>query len=341
MNSNLIINISGLGYSGSTAIRDALLEYSEISHFNSSTKGYPEYNFIGDPGGLLDIYAQLEENWNYLSSINTLRRNRELFNDIKPKRSRIHPYGLHLNKYSKTKVDDIYDRFIQNISIFEFFLDSRINYLTKDRITRFIDKIQRRVLLNRPKIDFLLNPSKENFLINVKAFHEDVFHSFETQKVLVEKAIPVYNLATGHDFFNNIKTIVVIRNPADILVEMYSRKTAIFKGNSFLSSLKIEEFLNWQKIYLFQLCELQNRNDLLIISFELLINHSSEVLRKVEYFLDIKNRPLKFTKFIPEKSIVNINKYKDILTVEQQLQVLRSETYKLYVELSSNAKVFI
>lgn len=341
MENNLIINLSGLGYSGSTALRDALLEYSEISYFNPLAKGYPEYNLVSDPGGFLDIHRLLEENWNYLSSINVLRSNRALFCDITPKRSLRYPYGLYLDKYSNGKAEDLYNKFLKEISINEFFLDSRINYLTRDGVSRIIEKVLRKLYLSSPKSDFLLNPSRSVFLKSVKKFHENIFFRFETKKVLVEKAIPVYNIVEGHSFFSNIKSIVVFRNPADVLAEMFLRKTAIFKGVEKLSPEKINDFLDWQNIYFKRILELSKSDDVLVLPFEMLIEKPEAVLGRVERFLDLKIRPKDFHRFSPKKSKQNINKYLAIFNTLEQEQILKSSTYKLYMKLVADVESYI
>ena len=122
------INLGGSGYSGSTALRDLLLEFEHIHHFNPNQVKYPEYYFISDPGGLMDLYGQLDNNWNHLRSTYILRKNYDLFKRISEAKIKfINPYGMDLKNFCEENPILIYTDFIKQITLFPYQLDSRIN----------------------------------------------------------------------------------------------------------------------------------------------------------------------------------------------------------------------
>ena len=245
----MIINLTGLGYSGSTAFRDLLLEFEHIRHFNPVNTKYPEYYFISDPCGLLSIQSSLDENWNYLNSVYLIRENRKLFSDIYPKRRRFFsPYGLNLDNQISVNSQKAYKEFLKEISLFEFELTSRISHQRKSIFEKLLSKILN--LFPDNKIDYLLNPDLENFEKATKNFHDKIFlKQSEKDIILIEKAIPISNLKSGIRLFHNILNIICIRNPMDVFTDIYLKKKGIFtKKDEIITDKLIDNFLTFNNL---------------------------------------------------------------------------------------------
>lgn len=335
MRTKELINLSGSGYSGSTALRDLLLEFEHIHHFNPNKVKYPEYYFISDPGGLLDLYGQLDNNWSHLRSTYFLRKNRVLFNKLSAANMKfINPYGMNLKEFCVENPILIYNDFINQITLFSYQLDSRINRIDLTYFQLLFQKIIRTVKIT----DRVLNPDKNNFLNAIKRFHSRIFHS-QNQKgyLLIEKAIPLSNIESGSLMFDSIYNLICLRHPGDTYVEMTERKTGIFKGSKHFDQNTLSNFLQWQENIIRPIYELsQNTNSIntkfLVVTFENLIQDYHRTVDRIrEFFQNKLGQHRKYqTHFKPSLSKQNIEIFQNVLDAKEISVIENSEVYKMY-----------
>ena len=137
----------------------------------------------------------------------------------------------------------------------------------------------------------------------MKKFHKKLFGNIlENDSLLLEKAIPVNNLELTSNFFDNLKILIVDRDPRDTFVEMSRKKTIFWGSTNNITDQQIINYANWKKamsskglvseIPFNNLTKLKSNSIVLKIKFEDLVNdyeNSKIFFSSSFYFIDICN----------------------------------------------------
>lgn len=328
----MIINVTGFGWSGATAVRDILKEFEETSHFPK------EFSLSYDPNGFLDLYHKLTKEWNFLQVDKAIKDHVKYFKQISGKKNFINRYGLNLDESFQVDSKKIHAEFLREIIDFRYTLNSRVNYLYLNTWDKIIFRLLVRTDYFHNKT-FFSSSTEEEFLNALVNFHNKLFwKNTDNNKItLLEKAIPANNIHTCSTFFSNLKIIMVDRDPRDTFVQMSNGKSVFWGNNSNINETEVLKYSYWKKkmyetskfddLNHGEVVPLKNGNELMKLDFEQLIFNYNHCLNLIMDFCGVQKHNQKFKFFDPKKSAENVGVYKyypnqnHIRIIENQLNL--------------------
>jgi len=318
-----IISISGFGWSGSTAARDLLREYSDITHFTDNNHSFKEYSLSYDPNGFIDLYSSLVQNWNFLVLDKAIKDHIKYFDSRSSKADFFNYYGLNIDDFFKVNSKSLHNEFMNKLTLFNYTFSSRVNFMYKALPAKLLSHILNRTSYHNGKSLFS-NITEEDFFREVKAFHNNLFNQILAKNdLLLEKAVPVNNINLVSNFFDNLKVLVVDRDPRDTFVEMSKRKTLFWGSGKNITNEQVYNFALWKKAMSTRggvnelpsnkLVKLKSKAVVLKINFEDLVLNYDNVKPLIEELVDKTSNEhiCKYQYFNPKKSIKNIGIWRD------------------------------
>ena len=314
--------------SGSSAITDFVSEFQNIYSFTNE-----EFHFIQDPDGISDLEFNLIENFNRHNSGHALKRYKKLVDfycgNIFGKKYEAFFYG-NWKKYSYEYIDELTDftyrgwwqNDLMDRGNFYYFRKRILNKIL--RMTVWKNNPERTLNTMKKEITYCSHPSEEFFLESTKNYIEKLFSSvsenFDT--VMVDQIVPPTNLKRYLRYFNDIKVVVVDRDPRDIFVlEKYVWKDGVIPT-------EVKEFCKWFK-YTREHRKYENLNDnnVQFIQFEDMIFHYDYITSRLIEWLNLDERMHfeKRKKFNPDKSIKNIQCWKKINCNIEEIYYIENE----------------
>jgi hypothetical protein len=215
-----IIDISGFGHSGKTAVTDLLREVDGLNVHPSSF----EFNFLKLPDGLIDLKRNIIDNWSPIKSDFVIKRLKRLATALNAN------YSEHLG------IDFFYitNEFINSIIADnlkvdwydDLYLDK--NQVNKDRIRKILETAGllkyfrniRKVYFShndsRKSIVYLVN--QEKLILNIKMYLEKILFDKKNndKTVVLNNAFGPFNPTESMTFFDNGYCVIVDRDPRDI-----------------------------------------------------------------------------------------------------------------------------
>lgn len=304
-----IVTCAGYNGTGSSAITDLLKEFD-----NCYSLGEYEFRFIQDPYGVSDLDYYLVENNHRLNSSNGIKKFMKHIdfvsgNKFIPKYEKYFDNQFkkisyeYINKlvdvdYRSTWHQDVIEKGI----LFYYFYK-----LTTKPLTWIARKLTGKKeiyvsLLNNERF-YLSNP-KEKFYSITKEYTEKLFtiaNKENKEFLAVDQLVPPTNVDRYLRYFNNLKVIVVDRDPRDLyLLEKVYWKESVIPANT------VEEFITWYKVTR-DFKEDENKQSILRIDFEDLIFEYENTVEKILKFLNISqaNHINKLQHFNPNNSKKN------------------------------------
>lgn len=310
--SNYVI-VLGYGWSGSSAVVDLLNEY----------EGYyapdVEFRLIKDPYGLIDLKNNLVKRWDPLNSDIAIKDFMWLVDHLKYNQSSISlKAGLGYEKTIGKGFERATEQFLKKLINFEYesrwwffdFKKSKLGFLRR--------KIERRLKIHR-KADwtsYFTYIDEQQFDIYVKEYIDTIFSTyFEQEKcetVILDQAVPTQMYSCATQFFENVKVIIVDRDPRDIYVDLINGNSLIGKELNKKRDPQIYE--KWHNAFrnVIEFSEDFEKN-VLKIKFEDLVLKYEETVGGIEQFLGLDKRKhvdaLKY--FDPSLSRKNIGLWKE------------------------------
>lgn len=323
----MVISISGLGWTGSSAVNDLLKEYDdvEIPGFDD------EMCILYIPDGILDLeYHLCKMPLRFFSGDIAIMR---FVNYLKKEKNT--PNGL-FNRLTNGNFYDISMKYVESITqmkwrgrwFFDIYLcRNELERTLKFRVFERIENLIHRKI-HKDFNTFLdrtmyLSIYPDDFHEKTKKYFEDLFVAMGldiNKKLILNQLFAGNNLTAGMHFFDEAKAILVERDPRD----MYLLCMRMGYDNKWCLADCVENFVKYYK-YVRRNMELNSPN-VLMIHFEDLVYKYDETRTKIETFLDIKEHVRKKQFFNPEKSIHNTqlflfgDKYNDdIKYIEEHL----------------------
>lgn len=309
------ISVGGFGASGGTAVRDLLRELDGFIELGA------EFRLIKEHYGLMDLETFLTKTRrDILYSDLAIKDFIWLAKELNRVGGRFTREGMgysHLIKGFMLKTE----KYINKLTKFKF----RARWHVLNYKKSYKKQILTRILIKFGLIDGFdeMNYTlidKEEFGHITKGYIEDLFTDLSENgnlSVLLHNAIPTVNSYQALDYFDNIKQIIVDRDPRDILADIITRKITFFFGIKALQDedykLFVEDFKHKRREYYI----LENDPRILIIKFENLVNDYENTIKKIFKFLQI-NTSHKYKRhyFNPEASSANIGLWKNVLSNE-------------------------
>jgi hypothetical protein len=313
------VNISGLGNSGKSVISDYLSEFEGVF---VPRKDF-EFNLLRAPGGLMDLKYALKDNWSPIRSDDAIRRFKKLVLRLgthvqisKPKKL-LNAAGFNYEHFFPG-FDELTRKFIDEVTTFKYagvwpylFYHSPSYQLIYDRVK---GKINGKGVLSNiyfsdiPDIDKKVETLFYDILdlgLKGKSYHT----------VLTHNSFEIFGMRSNLDLLTNTKSIIVIRDPRDIYVNVVEGN----KGNipffnkinpnyyNITAANEIDKYIKYQKKILSYLNNVKD-NRMLIIKFEDFVLNYSEVSLKINEFLNLDSQAhvRRMEYFNPEISKLNI-----------------------------------
>ena len=243
LNELRFIAVSGYGWSGSGACIDILREFKGIDGPNN------EFRIIKDPYGLLDLENSLVDNWDFvrhdvaikdfLKYCKVLGRGAGLFKKE----------GRNFSKILNTDFVRESARYISNILDFKYEGFSIIHRYKFTAYQAFVYKIKCK--FKRPIYTnmYFSKPSRDKFIVETRKYLISLFSQYAKNNnldtILLDQAISVSSIEQSMKYFDNLKVIIVDRDPRDIYVDMIDGKFLLSYDIS--KSGDVDKYINWHK----------------------------------------------------------------------------------------------
>ncbi|MGM0567666.1 MAG: sulfotransferase [Elusimicrobiota bacterium] len=305
-----VVNVCGFFYSGSSAVVDLLKEFDGYYSFDE------EFRLLTGPNGILEMENKIKDP--KLSSKQAvedflqmaLRQSKITF--LTQIKSILKSLSSYLSYIGAKNIVHIIPRYYMRLTGQQFFSLKERGYAKKlGRNFRKITFSYVRQLKERQN-EFV--KITRNYLSKVLQLI-DYSTSITVNTVIFDQAIPPYypQLSKGHNYFENIKTIIVDREPGDQYVEGKEifPNIAIREGLEFEN--KLEAFIKWrQYVQEKTFAEKDAPDKILRIRFEDLIDKYEKTLKQILNFLNENEEIHKNKKkyFNPKASKKNIGLYK-------------------------------
>lgn len=294
---------------GSSAITDLFSEYENVFDFTNE-----EFRFVQDPDGISDLEYNLVENFNRHNSGHALKRFKNLVdfyngNIFAPKYRKI--LGSNWKDISYKYIDLLTDFTFHGYWMYDLY-DKGIFYYSRKRIINKIFKLtiwrtqpERQLNSMKDVITLCSAPTEDKFLSLTKAYIEELFESVcpKDKIAMVDQILPPTNIKRYLRYFNDIKVVVVDRDPRDVWVlEKYVWKDGVIPHED------VETFCKW-----FRYTRKHRTTDNLhtetitFVQFEDLIFHYEETVSRLEKWAGFTSSEhiLPRTRLNPDQSVKN------------------------------------
>lgn len=307
----MIITCASYYGTGSSAITDLVMEYEDVYG-----AGDYEIRIFQDIDGVRDLEYHLVENYNRHNSGHALKRFKKLV-DFDSQVWFIKKYEKYFNgmfkKISYDYIDKLTDYKFRGYWHEDLREKGNFFYVRK----RLVNKIMTKLKRNReyhydemPKeITLGVNITEDKFLQYTKEYSSELIKCMNTQdaeNVVIDQLVPPSNIGKYLRYFDNIKAVVVERDPRD----MYLLEKFHWHGS--VVPYDVEVFCKWWRATrAHRQTENLNTANSMLVQFEDLIYHYDETVAKVEAFLGFSpEKHINPKKFLdPSKSINNTKLY--------------------------------
>lgn len=338
-----IITCTGYHGTGSSIITDYLKEFSEIESL-----GEFEFRFLQDPNGVADLEDSLLRNnarlnsdraiYEYLRLVKILNSNytnrfwktstyKVVFKD---------KFLIHSQEYIKNLVDISWRGYWHDFEFRNFSFFSRaMNFVFK-----ILEIVSKKKNIGKKKVMYFSYPV-DNFYEKTKEYLNNLFEEVSDKKILAfDQLVPCCNIDRYLNYFDNIKIIIVDRDPRDL----YILNKVIWK-ESVVPTDTVENFIKHFKLLRkHQQYEKEDKRKVLRIRFEETIYNYDRTMKIIDKFLEIENlnhkNPKKY--FNPQKSINNTQIFKLYPDLQEDIKKIEKELveycYKFPYEINRNIK---
>ncbi|PWS28182.1 hypothetical protein DHW03_11575 [Pedobacter yonginense] len=326
-----IIDISGYGHSGKTAITDYLKQFDSVFGFPN----YVEFELFRVPGGLVDLYHALYDSWNLIRS-----------------RVRLNEFDKLIHRIGRVQTaSDPLSYFYASAHGYDQYFNNRFIKLSEELITKIITGTQKntfwpyenlrvhplKVFINKFKTKFfrsltsadLYYSDRNQFVGLVSNYVDSLMSELGEEKhthVILNNAFDPFNPSICLNMINNGVSIVVERDPRDIYAsqintaDMYvpdfeKTKTADKIRQQFTGFNDIEYFIFRYKTIRDNVIESQDSRILRLRFEDFVLDHeiySKKVLDFVGLDPNTKKNDLNYNLQNSSKSIGLWKKYVDL-----------------------------
>jgi hypothetical protein len=334
-----LVDISGLGHSGKTAVTDLIREVKGVHVHHSSF----EFDLLRLPDGILELQQALCVNWSPSRSDFAIKRFKRLCEALND----------HYSEMLTSKFMQYTDEYIESLILDRLYVDKWYDSLyeknsfklkAKSKLKKFgVFSIAASLFnvyksINTKKNEVHLSDGKD-FVEKTKLYLEKIlFHhvDYNVRAIVTNNAFEVFSPCQNFNFFEEAHSIIVNRDPRDIFasahlylksykpdseVETYrNNKNKIIEHlNQFLGLTNINTFIKRQKLYRKKMI-LDNENlKPIYVNYEDLVLNYEEVVREIFVKINLKSKEHVDKKkyFNPELSLKNVGIWKKMKDSEE------------------------
>jgi hypothetical protein len=306
-----VLSVGGYALSGGTAVRDLIKEFQEYCYFET------EFRLIKDPYGLLDLENHLIDNWrDQLNSDIAIKDFIWLVENLNRISRKISKIGMGYSKKISSNFISITEEYINEISQFTYKGNWHLLRFKRGYLTQIIDKFKIKFNIQTLENIYYSKPTQENFTDSTKKYLDKLFSvrckEKGVSKILLHNAIPTYDPFRAMRYFDNVKMIIVDRDPRDIYVDIINKKITWFLGSEFIKNRDVNLFIENFKSRRNHFIENSLDRRVLNIKFENLVLDYDKTYHRIKEFLNLSDgkNDYKGTFFNPKNSIHNIGLWK-------------------------------
>ena len=323
-----IINVTGNGYCGSSAVTDYLRGFADIASVNEDL----EFTILYDIDALDDLRHHLIENSiRFFSSDASIKRFRRYIRNIcSPNSNWRRIYGDKMTEYTEEFLSHIVSLRWNGWWHFDVLnsrgLEKIVNFSLYPRINKVLRKLSLPLIPILPKREmFLSNVSEDEFFLCAREYISklvDGINMCNKSYVLLDQAMPANRIPKYMRYFaDEVKNIVVIRDPRDIYMLI---KTVYKSGDAWIPFGDVESFINYFKI-IYTDCPRVSSEEVLVIRFEDMVYNYRESSEKINNFLGLKNNQMTQKIFDPEISVENTQLFNKDRTFAADIKRIEDE----------------
>lgn len=294
------IDLSGYSFTGKGAYNNL---FAEFEGYHTHPYDF-EFDIIRTQNGILDLYISLVEEWSPVRSSEAIRSFKKVIQSYggnKTLLDRLTTNGRHY--------DSVFTSFSE---ISEDYINSLIDSSWKGQWPYAFEKIQKyqiliyKILFNLgyKKIFendvYLAAPTDKEFMDKTKKYLNSILSSnmsLNKSTIVMNNVFEPFNPLKSMQFFDNVKSIVIDRDPRDIYLAAWNYTNQDgSKGWKATLGSNVESFVQRFKLYRNKIKNDENSN-ILRITFE-------DLVFQYEQTLDI------ILNFIEEDKSIHINKKK-------------------------------
>lgn len=346
------VDVSGYGQSGKSVISDLLREFDGyfVPH------NLFEFDLIRVPGGLLDLYHALVEDWSVVRSDAAIRRFRKVayrmgeYARLGSPRSLMCAYGTNYQQVFRQQYFDLTDQFVSSLVSAEFQKEWPYPALEDGMLQIFRARIARSIGLGKtPTRKFALAAPSPDFADAAAKYLRALFHLIvpqEFRNVVLHNALEPFNPVRGMQLLGDAREIVVARDPRDIYASLFV-KDGVFIPDfliddklwqlkaSMVAAHDLDLFIRQQRILLGSSRRERDDESVLRLNYEDIVMNYGITLDKIRDFLGEKAAvhilPKRF--FDPESSKKNVGIWRRVKD-QSSIGKIRAELSEYCWELS-------
>lgn len=306
--------IGGYFFSGSSAVKDLLKEYSGVYDCGS------EIRFINDPYGLISLEENLTVNWDWIRGAVAIDDFLEFCKKCSGDKTRFpfSPFGMGYKSKINRNFMGITNRFIESLVEFRYDGDFYAYQAKEPYFSYVINRCRlgleiyskKRIPIHKKRMVGYAHPTEREFSDKVKQYFDELFeeqvHSKKTGYIILDQAIHPRDSRVIKKYFRKAKMIIVDRDPRDMFIQSVISGSMAYDnsesaGNNYMD---LQNALHEN--------EVDGDEDILYLSFENLIEDYSSKVREIEQFLGLKAEKHIWKKkyFNPMISMKNIGIWK-------------------------------
>lgn len=338
-----VITCASFYGTGSSAVTDFFSEFNDIYSL-----GDYEYRFLHEPDGIADLEYNIVENNHRHNTSDSIKRFMKYVESLKKM-----GYGgydifgknydiltqRYIDELVELKVHTWWDKDRKDKGRFFCFID-RVYSLLKRIFTGSLHTEKRFSILQKSEWGYYTTVSEEQFLAATRRYIDDLLACVNTDKapfVMVDQMAPPTNTKRFARYFNDVKIVVVDRDPRDIyLLEKERWQWGIIPVKN------VEDYVKWFKITRkYASGADEDPSKVLRIKFEDMIYKYEEMKEKLTSFVEISpdKHVLPFTCFDPAKSIKNTNLKKTVSGYEEDIKYIEENLKDYLYDFPDNFEI--
>lgn len=280
----VVVTVS-TGNSGGGAVHDYLIENTK---FKNPFKD-DEFRLIDDPDGILNLYYNFYKNRSINNPSNSIMRFKNYVSDlIKLKKKKVNIYN--------SKILSDTDKYIKSITTYNYYALPQFIALQSNYLQKKYYNIKKKFLNIKDNSDFFkmyMPVDEEIFFKETKKYLfkliKNQLENNNSKHIILDQAVNIWNYAEIFSYFDDVKIILVTRDPRGIYNSMKTRQSRAYPGHHNVKSWSLwyeilfKKYINYKKTI-----NKKYSRHILEIKFEDFVLNYEKEQEKILNFLNIK-----------------------------------------------------
>lgn len=312
--------VLGYGWSGSSAVVDLLKE------FDGNWDPEAEFRILTDPHGVMDLEHALLDNWDALNVDIAIQDFLDFAKFLNQNEGKFHR-GINYDKKFHGKFMEATERFIDEITDYRY----KSYWWMYDYRKPYCKWLYKKILNKIVPQEYIANMyfssiDSETFYKAVRKYMKElvqiIVQGKECRNIILDQAVFAQHPLKAFDYFDNVKVIIIDRDPRDIYCDLVELNKLV--GRDISVTHDATKFVKWHRKYR-ENSHIEHEN-IMRIQFEELVLHYEDVVRHIVDFVGDENmvHVEKLQHFNPAVSRKNVGKYLNF-PYEDEIRILENE----------------